>query len=130
MDEPTPEQRAEWVLRRTAENRLTFYCPGCRCMHGVWIAGEMVWTWNGDMVRPTFSPSILIRQPTWTPPVTPENLEQWKLNPWPQTQVEHCCHSFVKDGMIQFLGDCTHDHAGKTVPLPKDPLSHLRHRGD
>jgi len=28
------------------------------------------------------------------------------------------CHSFVTDGQIQFLGDCTHKLAGRTVPLP------------
>lgn len=27
------------------------------------------------------------------------------------------CHSFVFDGEIRFLGDCTHALAGKTVPL-------------
>jgi hypothetical protein len=27
------------------------------------------------------------------------------------------CHSFIKDGMIQFLDDCTHALAGQTVPL-------------
>jgi len=28
------------------------------------------------------------------------------------------CHSFVTDGRIQFLGDCTHTLAGQTVDLP------------
>ena len=28
------------------------------------------------------------------------------------------CHSFIKDGQIQFLGDCTHSLAGQTVALP------------
>lgn len=26
---------------------------------------------------------------------------------------------FIRDGQIQFLGDCTHALAGKTVPLPE-----------
>jgi len=29
------------------------------------------------------------------------------------------CHSFVTDGRIQFLGDCTHNLAGQTVDLPE-----------
>ena len=29
------------------------------------------------------------------------------------------CHSFVRNGRIEFLGDCTHGLAGKTVDLPK-----------
>ncbi|WP_241754456.1 hypothetical protein [Cupriavidus basilensis] len=31
------------------------------------------------------------------------------------------CHSFVTDGRIQFLGDCTHALAGQTVPLAEFP---------
>ncbi len=30
---------------------------------------------------------------------------------------DEVCHSFVTDGQIQFLGDCTHKLAGQTVPL-------------
>jgi hypothetical protein len=29
------------------------------------------------------------------------------------------CHSFVTDGRIQFLEDCTHELAGQTVDLPE-----------
>lgn len=28
------------------------------------------------------------------------------------------CHSFVRDGKIEFLGDCTHEMAGTTIELP------------
>jgi hypothetical protein len=31
------------------------------------------------------------------------------------------CHSFVTDGKIQFLSDCTHALAGQTVALPDWP---------
>lgn len=31
------------------------------------------------------------------------------------------CHSFVTDGRIQFLSDCTHSLAGQTVDLPEMP---------
>jgi hypothetical protein len=31
------------------------------------------------------------------------------------------CHVFIKAGMIQFLGDCTHALAGQTVPIPAWP---------
>lgn len=27
------------------------------------------------------------------------------------------CHSFVRNGKIEFLSDCTHELAGKTVEL-------------
>ena len=28
------------------------------------------------------------------------------------------CHSFVREGRIEFLSDCTHALAGQTVELP------------
>ena len=33
------------------------------------------------------------------------------------------CHSFVTDGRIQFLGDCTHKLAGQTVNIPEWPYA-------
>lgn len=100
-----------------------FFCPGCKCAHGVWTTKtntvNAIWTFNGNMEKPTFKPSILITHETWEPPVTAENLEQWKLKPWTQTKVKKVCHSFVTDGKIQFLTDCTHELAGRTVPLPE-----------
>lgn len=56
------------------------------------------WTWNLDTEKPTLSPSIL----TWT---------------GDRQSPTRRCHSFVRDGMVQFLGDCTHELAGQTVPL-------------
>jgi hypothetical protein len=35
-----------------------------------------------------------------------------------QKKVPKICHSFITDGRIQFLGDCTHRLAGQTVPIP------------
>ena len=99
---------------------LIFWCPGCdgahRIQHG---AGPRPrWSWNGSLDKPTFSPSVLVRGYTWTPPVPPENLDEWRRKPWEQHKVETVCHSFVTDGRIQFLGDCTHALAGQTVDLP------------
>ena len=98
------------------------FCPGCNCGHGIWVtphsAGRAVWTFDGDMENPTFAPSLLVTSHRWTPPVTPENLEQWKAQPWEQTKVETVCHSFIRKGNIEFLGDCTHELRGQTVPLP------------
>lgn len=83
---------------------VVFQCPGCNCGHGVWTSKPnhlgARWTWNGDMDRPTFDPSVLIN--VSNAPGTPR----------------HVCHSYVRDGQIQFLADSTHELAGKTVPLP------------
>lgn len=100
---------------------FVFFCPGCKNGHGIWTTDRnsqnATWSFNGNMEKPTFSPSILIKAPMWVPPVTTENYEQWKKEPWEQKQVETVCHSFVRDGMIQFLDDCSHELKGQTVPL-------------
>jgi hypothetical protein len=96
-------------------------CPGCLYSNGkpsqhiiplsILPAGQMEmsphigwkdrWTFNGDFEKPTFSPS---------------------LNTWyggSDGVPLHRCHSFIRDGRIEFLGDCTHALAGKTVDLPE-----------
>jgi len=72
---------------------FVFACPGCGCAHYV----DERWTFNGDLVKPTIRASILVRGH--------ENGEDYR------------CHSFVTDGKIKFLNDCTHKLAGQTVPL-------------
>lgn len=93
-----------------------FWCPGCDIGHGVNVNPNVkpCWGWNNDVNKPTFTPSILVRYNHWVPPYVygqpkPEN----------QQEVKDVCHSFVKDGQIQFLNDCTHSLAGKTVDLPE-----------
>lgn len=108
-------------LRVLEGGNLAFRCPGCKRTHHLPIrqpGGVHGWDFNGNADRPTFHPSILARSETWHPPVTPENLAEWKANPWPQTKHEEICHSFVIGGRIQFLSDCTHELVGQTVDLP------------
>ena len=104
------------ALRHSSDgvDLLWLWCPGCEDLHAVRI-GE--WTWDGNVIRPTIGPSILVRRNYWEPPVTAENLEAWKREPWEQHQVERVCHSFVVDGVWQFLGDSTHALAGQHVPM-------------
>lgn len=111
------------VLRTLEGGRLGFHCPGCETMHVVRVERDGVlpcWGFNGDHERPTFAPSVLVAATYWEPEVTPENIGEWRRAPWPQHKVERVCHSFVRDGAIQFLGDCTHALAGQTVPLTAD----------
>jgi len=98
------------ILRNVAGNGLMFWCPGCDDAHKVNIGDGPGprWGWNGSADKPTFSPSVLV-----TYPANPEASDEFK-----QWRTERRCHSFVVDGNIQFLPDCTHPLAGKTVPLP------------
>lgn len=95
----TPFTQLSRCLAKSEEDFLWFECPGCGLPHGVHFGpgpGPR-WGWNGSVEAPTFTPSILAK--------------------WPERGVEKVCHSFVTDGRIQFLSDCTHALAGQTVPL-------------
>jgi hypothetical protein len=101
-----------------AGNRwLHFWCPGCNEVHGPKIVGAGAWTWNGDRERPTIEPSILV---TGVRRITDEEHDRLmageKIEPEPRR-----CHSFLRDGHLQFLADCTHVLAGQTVELPEYP---------
>lgn len=108
--------RAKLATDRT----LMFWCPGCEEHHGITVDGSRGWTWNGSLELPTVSPSILVRSGHYA---QPEKSECWcnfeerfgKASPFKC----RLCHSFVRDGRIEFLSDCTHALAGKTVPLPE-----------
>lgn len=78
---------------------LMFYCPGCSSAHTVTINGVGTWIFNNDYNVPTINPSVLTRGGT-------EDI---------------ICHLFLKNGMLEFLNDCTHDLKGQTVPLPELP---------
>jgi len=81
----------------------TFHCPGCESDHFFKTTGSgPCWQWNGDLVKPTVSPSIKVSY-TWG-----ENFEQ------------RCCHFFIRDGKIEYCSDCTHALAGQTVDMVPD----------
>ena len=64
-------------------------------------AGTPNWTWNGSVDAPTVRPSVLTKGGT-------------EVN---GKYVEHVCHSWINDGKVQFLTDCTHEFAGQTIDL-------------
>lgn len=101
--------------------RVGFWCPGCDEMHVIYVEGPKAWGYNGNPDQPTFTPSVLVSGIYAEPPVTSENMDEYRRSPWPQTKVQRVCHSFVTDGTIQFLSDCTHAMAGQTVQIPDLP---------
>lgn len=91
-----PTNSAEKLHLLTDQNggkTYIFYCPGCKTHHGVEVPR---WNWNKSLTAPTFSPSLLVN------------------GPYPESR----CHSFIKDGRIQYLGDCFHDLKNQTVEIP------------
>lgn len=103
---------ARGVLRPLEGGHFHFMCPGCNEVH---IVGA-TWSFNGNFDRPTFTPSILVRGNK----VVKDERGKW-TGDWERdgsgNLIPDICHSFITDGQIQFLGDCTHGMAGQTVPL-------------
>ena len=92
-------------VKTTVDGCKIFKCPGCDDYHVLNVSGQgqPCWTFNGDHERPTFSPSILARYD------------------WLEGEKPEVCHSFVKDGKIELLSDCTHKFAGQTLDIPEWP---------
>lgn len=97
-------------------NRVAFYCPGCGECHALPVDGakQPIWGWNGSLEKPTLTPSIrtsgfrAIRDENGQPIMDGKNLKGKNF----------VCHSFLREGRIEFLSDCTHELAGKTIDLP------------
>lgn len=115
LPEPVVRCKAEMDAdRRRAVEGLWLWCPGCDDLHRVvtWRAdGGGVWTWDGDMVRPTISPSIHVGGVQWSS----ESKFHRRNHAAVPVGAPTVCHSFVRAGVWEFLGDCTHTLAGQTV---------------
>lgn len=77
---------------------IVLHCPGPIPTRMLPVGVNHGWKWNGDTEKPTITPSIRTSY-----------LEYGKK--------EVICHSYVTDGKIQFLDDCTHVFAGQTLDL-------------
>lgn len=115
------------ILRAGESNTLSFWCPACDSAHSI-RHGVDGWTWNGNAEKPTFTPSILVRNGHYAPHYEAGdacwcsfNAEQVANGKEPTTYGCAICHSFVKDGLIEFCGDSTHALAGQTAPLAEWP---------
>lgn len=113
------------ILRSAEGGRLHFWCPGCDGAHGIQV-GEGPgprWGYNGNPDKPTFTPSILVSGTDMTEKGRADYMAWYESGRPPRNGETFeskpvVCHSFVTDGRIQFLGDCTHHLAGQTVDLP------------
>ncbi len=98
-------------------NTLMFVCPGCVAggpdgydgIHMLPVNAPQgfdraSWDFDGNLEAPTLSPSILSHG------AVVDGVE-----------VRPTCHSFLRDGVFEFLGDSTHPLAGQKVPIPDLP---------
>lgn len=101
-----------------------FWCAGCETHHAI---DPTRWTWNGDSEKPTFSPSILVTGYVMSERGYQQLAEHLSLPVEKRPPHDRfdgndsVCHSFVKDGMIEYLTDCTHALSGQTLPLEELP---------
>lgn len=85
-------------LKDYGNGHWLFWCPGCNESHPYTVPR---WSFNGDLEKPTFSPSLLIY-----------DIEALRNN-----EKKTKCHLFVTDGKISYCDDCPHELRGKTVDM-------------
>ena len=103
-----------WKLNNESGGlKYAFYCPGCKELHSYIVKMDpktaewrtknglnlVEWSFNGDLERPTFNPSLL----------------------YIQTGDRKRCHLFLHDGKIKYCSDCDHELAGKEIDLQVIP---------
>jgi hypothetical protein len=83
------------------EKGIMWLCPGCGEYHSVPTEGHQAsWKFDGNMDKPTLSPSVRVRGGSSSP--------------------DYCCHFFIRKGIAEFCGDCSHDNAGKKMEVLPD----------
>lgn len=91
------------ILREGAKGEYLHYCLGCRGMHMINTQQPNMfgaqWSFNMDMDKPTFEPSVNIGPSR--------------------------CHYNITAGFIIYHTDCQHELAGHTLELPNIPEYYL-----
>lgn len=98
-----------------AYTALIFVCPGCisggpdgyEGIHMLAVnspSHKPSWDWDGNLEKPTLNPSILSHE------LVVNGVE-----------IRARCHSFLREGVFEFLNDSTHELAGQKVPIPDLP---------
>lgn len=104
------------VLRRLQDDRVAWWCPGCEAYHQVPVRPHpRGWEFDGNFSAPTFAPSVLVNS---VKPLTDDEYERVMAGELIEPRSVRC-HSFVRQGRIEFLGDCTHALAGQTVQIER-----------
>lgn len=82
--------------------RAILYIPGMEVKLALPIDNgpQPCWVFQGNEYKPTFIPSIFTEYR------------------WGDIKIRRN-HVIVRDGIITYLPDCTHEYAGRTIPLPR-----------
>lgn len=83
--------------KKIHHTQYIYFCPACKHTHAFALKKDGGHhEFNMDLDNPTVTPSLN------------QNFT-----------VGNKCHSYIKNGMIEFIYDCDHVMAGQTVPLPE-----------
>lgn len=92
------------VSALAGDGSFYWWCPGCRELHCADTltpnSNGATWGRDGDLARPTLSPSVLLR------------IDYGQAGKPPEI-----CHCWIRGGRIEFCSDSTHELAGKTVAM-------------
>lgn len=99
------------IIGDKIQKRHYYWCPGCDTLHGIAILPDRQdngagWSFSGTLECPTYSPS---------------QLTKYMRGTGSGDSKEFVCHTYIRNGQIEFLNDCTHELKGKTVPIPPLP---------
>lgn len=98
---------ARAIIKMVGEQKyVSFYCLGCRHPHSLKLrpGPSPSWEFNNNADLPTLDPSVH---------VNPPGKHYIKSHP--------ICHSYVRNGQIEYLADSTHAFSGQTIDLPDYP---------
>lgn len=89
------------ICKLTSTGQLCYWCEGCKHAHCI---PAKQWDFTGNLEAPTLSPSV---RHFWT---------------HPETKKQHTtCHYHLKNGVLEYCGDCEHEFKGtsrKLVDIP------------
>lgn len=127
MQDNSQSENVVHEIKQPDQFQYLIFCPGCQEGHGLRVGQPTGpnWKFNGSMTKPKFEPSLLVCGVKY-PEVDPETGD-FKRGPDGEYlkgsdnrllgAKDTRCHSLINEGYIQFLSDCTHELAGKKVPL-------------
>lgn len=110
---------AKTLAYKGKEGGYWHWCPGCESAHRIPVEASQgpSWTFNGDMEKPTFKPSVRC----FTNYSETEENADGSPKRLPNNGQRTLCHYFLTDGVLWFCADTPHAFGGKSTPLPPLP---------
>jgi len=98
-----------------------FWCPACRTLH---VMDER-WTFDGNYESPTFTPSLSSKTGHYVGGAQLQSDGKCGICESAKERgvrsICCVCHLNLTAGQIIFHADCTHELAGRTVPMTRPP---------